>query len=412
MGNVLGLMTNRLRNRDLFQAFYNVAREEGFADLLIFTPAGVDLKRKRVNGYAVRDGELVKQTARYPAISYDIGFYSDPQTIAKVRQIKKTPALPFINYGLGNKWTIHKRLALFPKLRPHLIPTEPIRDARHAIQLLENNGTLILKPNSGKRGQGIIRLSKAGNTYLLEKDLDKLVVPSAAELARRLRKLLQTEQYLGQKWIDIYNKHGVPYDIRSLLQKDGQGQWRLVGLAVRQGANGKVTSGLADGGTPYPLLPYLQSQFGRKHSRYLYQRLTELSLYIPPCLEAAYRRPQADLGIDLAIDKTGHIYIIEVNIKPGKKSFQDVFELQRDDVIRLPVQYAGYCLRSGKPGQIPKAVLAALHSFEQKGEAEAAKALQFSRKPTAAREGQTLQEEKQPSFPNSSRASRQLKKTQ
>ncbi|UFJ39849.1 YheC/YheD family protein [Brevibacillus humidisoli] len=387
MGNVLGVMTNRLTNRALFQAFETVAREEGFDDVLIFTPAGVDVKRKRVSGYTVRNGELVKKAAGYPSISYDIGYYSSPQTIAQVRKIKSTPSLPFINYGLGNKWAIHKRLAIFSRLRPHLIPTEPIRNARQVIQLLEKNGTLMLKPINGKEGKGIIRLSKVGNTYLLEKELQKVVVPSATDLSKRIRTLLHKEQYIGQKWIDIYNQDGKAYDIRSLMQKDKQGEWRLVGMAVRQGASGKVTSNLMDGGTAYPVIPYLQAQFGRKHSRHLYQRLEELSLYIPPCLEAAYRRPQADLGIDLAVDKTGHIYIIEVNIKPGKLPFRDVFAIgNREDAIRLPVQYAGYCLRSGKQGKTPKALLAAVNSVKLEDEAV----------PTPAISSDSLVEEEKP----------------
>ncbi|MBO8165043.1 MAG: YheC/YheD family protein [Brevibacillus sp.] len=357
MENVLGVMTNRLTNRDLFRAFHAVATEEGFDDLLIFTPDGVDVKRKRISGYTVRNGELVKKVAGYPAISYDIGYYSHPRTVAQVRKIKQSPAIPFINYGLGNKWTIHRKLSMFSELRPHLIPTVPIRDTRHVRQLLEKYGTLMLKPINGKKGKGIVRLSKLGGGYLLEKEVQKIAVPTAAQLSRRVGSLLGKGKYIGQKWIDIHNREGIPFDIRSLVQKNRQGEWRLVGMAVRQGEKGKVTSNLMDGGTPYSVLPYLQNLFGKKQSRLLYEQLVKLSLAIPPCLELAYQRPQADLGIDLAIDKAGHLYIIEVNIKPGKLPLKDVIGLEkREDVIRLPVQYAGYCLRRGSRGTSPIAI--------------------------------------------------------
>ncbi len=348
MEHVLGVMTNRIKDPNSFLPYHRVSSEEGFDRVLVFRPEDVRIEKKMIKGYTYEDGEWTKVTVGYPTITYDIGYYAAQKTVSKVRKLKKLSSLPFVNYGLGTKWKIHQRLLTIPELHPHLIPTKLIESGKKALAMLEEYQTIVIKPINGKEGKGIVKLSANPAGFLWEEDLNKEELATPDEVEHRVNKLLQHGRYIGQKWINIKNKVGITYDIRSLMQKDGHGEWVLTGMAVRQGAEGKVTSNLMDGGKPFAVVPYLRTQFGKRQTRMIYEKLKSLSMAIPPHIEMAYQNRQAELGLDLAIDQAGGIYIIEINIKPGKIPFKEVFGIYTKEAsIRTPIQYASFLVENG-----------------------------------------------------------------
>ncbi|MGD8190759.1 YheC/YheD family protein [Brevibacillus ginsengisoli] len=348
--NILGVMASRVIHPDRFDPYDEVAREAGFDRVLVYRPEDVNLTTGKISGFVREQGSWNKRIMNAPPITFDIGYYHDPKVVGKVRQIKNTPSIAFLNYGLGNKWMIHQKLFPFETVRPHLIPTEVVVDGKQVMDWMERYGAVILKPINGKEGKGIVRLSKTGENgsggpYLLEEQMNKKPLADEQGAIHQIERILQSGRYIVQKWIPIVNREGLVYDVRSLVQKNQKGRWEITGLAARQGAAGKITSNLMDGGTAFELLPYLKHHFGKKKSRKLYQKIKELSLRIPGCLEEAYARRQADLGLDLAIDPEGEIYLIEVNVKPGKLPFRQVFGIHtKQDSIRQPIYYAASLL--------------------------------------------------------------------
>ncbi|MED4601859.1 hypothetical protein P9314_14260, partial [Paenibacillus validus] len=71
----------------------------------------------------------------------------------------------------------------------------------------------------------------------------------------------------------------------------------------------------------------------------------QLADTLPEVLESRHGR-LAELGIDFGVDTGGHIWMLEVNSKPGRS----IFTYLRDDKARLaavanPLRYADYLLR-------------------------------------------------------------------
>ncbi|GAA4708523.1 hypothetical protein GCM10023228_12000 [Brevibacillus fulvus] len=345
MQRIFGIMTHRIKDVRKFLPYYRVARSEGFDDVVVFTPSNLNLNRKTVVGYRLKKSVWLKQTSKLPAICYDIGYYSSPASISKVRAIKQHPSVPFITYGLGNKWKIHQQLSRFPELNSCLIPTQVCDSPQALLDMALQHATIIIKPINGKEGKGILRLRRFADKFLLEQNDQPSVLLDETGLANLFAARFRTNRYLMQKWIDIRNKQGTVYDVRVLMQKNGAGSWTIAGMAAREGGAGRITSNLMDGGTPHPLAAYLFEQFRKKRAKKIIKRLTRLSPIVCSRLEESYQRRQAELGLDWAIDAQGHVWLIEVNIKPGKIPFRSVFPFETiEDGIRLPIQYARYVL--------------------------------------------------------------------
>lgn len=270
-------MTNRIREPNKFVPYLEVAQKEGFDNVVVYTPGDLNIEREKVYGYVFEAGRWARKYTAFPSISYDIGYYSVPETIRKVCKIKQCKQIPFIGYGLGNKWMIHQHLSRFPELDPHLIPTTPVSGFSSIRSITDKYETIIIKPVNGKEGKGILRLRRDGTQYCLEEN-DQPDRYFSKNKANDIVQLLDKNQrYLAQKWIDIRNQEGHVYDIRSLMQKDGSGHWQIAGMAARQGGAGRITSNLMDGGTPFSLDDYLKKQFGKRRAKALREKLQQLS---------------------------------------------------------------------------------------------------------------------------------------
>jgi glutathione synthase/RimK-type ligase-like ATP-grasp enzyme len=342
-------MTHRVNKPEKFQPYYDVAKSEGFDNLVVFTPEDLDEKSQQICGYVFSDGKWVQKNMPYPDVAYDVGYYKEAKTIRQVSRIKEISQFRFIGYSLGNKWETHQRLLRYSDLQPHLIPTIKLEDASSLRTIADQFGNVIIKPVNGKEGKGIIRLQRAEQSYFWEENDKPKISFGKSDVTKLANALLDQREYLVQKWIDIRNRDGKAYDIRSLMQKDGNGKWKISGMAAREGKPGRITSNVSEGGTTYPADDYLKTEFGRRMGRKLKRKLEELSYRICHCIEESYQKPQAELGLDFALDREGNIWLIEVNTKPGKTPSRSVFALKTvQEAIRLPIQYARYLVRTEK----------------------------------------------------------------
>lgn len=345
---LLGLMTHRIIRPSSFSRYRKTAIKEGFDDLVLFTPFDVHLHSKRITGHKLREGHWQRILTPFPAIAHDIGYYGKPSTIAKVKQIKNTSPLPFISYSLGSKWTIQKHLMESPQLSPYLLPTRPFADVKSLLNMVEEHGTVMIKPLNGKGGKGILKLSRVGRHYRLRLSIhgtERTRICGYDTICAVLRKLRKQGKYIVQQWIDIRCPEGQVYDIRALVQKNDAGEWQLSAMGIRRGAKAKITSNITGGGTAHHVIPFLLKQFGEEETGRIHSILNEIAAYLPAYLEQSYRSRFAELGLDLAVDRAGHVWIIEVNIKPGKTIVAKLYGTKAANAsFRAPIRYAKYVL--------------------------------------------------------------------
>lgn len=347
MSEILGIMTHAIKNPDHFRRHARAAIGESFAGVLLYTPQGVDLHNKQIRGYLFRDGSWSKKNAAYPKINLDIGFYPS-SSLRKASKVKAHKELSFTAYGLGNKSKIQKHLVASSFLKPYLLPTERVQTSAQFTDFLEKHRSVMLKPINGWGGKGIIRVTLEKNRFQVEQNNKKTVRLPLSRLSSFLHGVLSRGgRHIMQKWIDIRNSEGSVYDIRALAQKNGEGKWQTTGTAVREGKRGVITSNIKSGGHAYDVERYLKKQFNNEKAEALTKSIAEVASYIPPYMEKSYNTRLSELGIDLAVDSSGRLWLLEVNIKPGKSIMKMVYGQNAwEQSFRLPFQNARHMLKA------------------------------------------------------------------
>jgi hypothetical protein len=325
MSDILGIMTHRIGHPGSFTRHAKSALAEKFSGILVYTPKDVNLTTRRITGYVYKGGGTWnKRTLPFPKINMDIGFYTGSQG-TRATLVKKVPAFPFTGYGIGNKIRIQKHLIASPVLRPYLLPTEQVKDPDGFIAFAKKYRSVMLKPINGWGGRDIVRVTLENGQFKVQSNNELTQRLSASGLRNFIRRALRKERHLMQQWIDIRNKQGVIYDIRALMLKKSEDNWQTAGIAVREAKRGRITSNLKSGGHAYEASAYLKKEFGDEKGEALAKSIRELAEYIPDFTEKSYKSRLCELGIDLAVDASGKLWLLEINIKPGKLIMRQLY---------------------------------------------------------------------------------------
>lgn len=324
MSDILGIMTHRIGHPGSFARHAKSALAEKFSGILVYTPNDVNLTTRRITGCVYNGGTWKRQTLPFPKINMDIGFYTGSQS-ARATRVKKAPSFPFTGYGIGNKIRIQKHLIASPVLKPYLLPTEQVKDPGGFIAFVKKYRSVMLKPINGWGGRGIVRVTLDNGQYKVQSNGEHAQIMSAPGLRAYIRGVLRKERHLMQQWIDIRNKRGIVFDIRALMLKRSEGIWQTTGIAVREARRGRITSNLKSGGHAYEASFYLKKEFGDEKGEALANQVRELAEYIPDFTEKSYRSRLCELGIDLAVDTAGKLWLLEINIKPGKMIMKQLY---------------------------------------------------------------------------------------
>ena len=121
-----------------------------------------------------------------------------------------------------------------------------------------------------------------------------------------------------QQGINLLTYDGRVVDIRTLMQKNGQGSWTINKVYSRVGRKGSIISNLASGGTAHTLNQVFTGYFDKKRIDELKQQIRDLSIKVCEAVEETSGHIFGEMGVDLGVDKSGHIWIIEVNSKPRR----------------------------------------------------------------------------------------------
>ncbi|RNB68642.1 YheC/YheD family protein [Brevibacillus panacihumi] len=320
--------------------------------VFVFSPRRVDFATRTVSGYEYRGGVWQSGTFPLPAFIYDRCFIGPSYRHYKpfVEKLQNDPAITFLGYGLSGKWQVQQILARSPKIAPFLPPTQ-IFSLAHLQETLGAHGSAIIKPVAGTHGVGVVRISQKNDGFEL-KGRNRGNQPFYrffkhwGGVKLFLSSFTAGRKFLVQPYLKLHTPEGIPFDVRVLVQKNGHGEWEVTGKAVRLGDPRSITSNLHGGGKAVPLSPFLARTYKPAMQERIEQQVNQLAVELPIFLEQSHGR-LVELGIDIGIDTSGHVWVIEVNSRPGR----NVFNLINDPVakrhsITQPVRYANYLMKS------------------------------------------------------------------
>ena len=217
----------------------------------------------------------------------------------------------------GDKWTIYRWLATRPEVAHFLPWTVPVDRVDQVPALVRRHLRLMLKRRSGFQGRGLLAVGAEGTGgYWVQRrdDPEPRRLGGDEELVAFLRNALGQHRYLAQQVVDLPAFEQRLMDLRVIVQRDGRGQWQCTGGAARFGKPGHIASNFVwEGGfgcSPVRGLR-LALNLDRRAARALWRDVQAAALRICQVLEG--HGQFGDLGLDMAVDRAGRIWLLEVN---------------------------------------------------------------------------------------------------
>jgi glutathione synthase/RimK-type ligase-like ATP-grasp enzyme len=332
--------------------FTEIAKRAKLYDIVVyrFSPLSIDPNTELVSGEQFHSEKQTWEKAKFPIprYIYDRCFYKNDERSKKskpiVQWLKNRPDTEFLGYGLPSKFDIYQVLANDFDLSAYTPATEKVTSAPEVIKSLLKHKQILLKPEFGSQGKGIIVLS-------LENGQIKLVTQHREHLFTKLfikpghfklwfQKLLEVQPYLLQPFLSLQNEENKPFDIRILLHKNKDGIWAECGRGVRIGQTGNIISNISGGSTICSYDEWKKALTSNQLTL-LESDLATILQQIPFLLEQQFGR-LFELGIDIGVAKDGSVWILDTNSKPGRKVVAQTSPEKQEDMYRAPLAYTRY----------------------------------------------------------------------
>lgn len=303
------------------------ARERG-ATLLLFHPSRIDFRQGRVHGYQLVDGVTglwQRKEERLPdAIYENVYVHLVVQGMTRhLREGARMRKIPFFNPVIFGKWTMHRFVERHPEcgiLVPETKRLESVSTVRDLAARF--GGTVYVKPIGGYGGRGVLRVRKEGPHWRVDCDRygDRKGLHqtfSDTSFAAFMKKSARRTPHIVQQQIPLLQLSGKrKVDFRVVVQRDGQGEWRLVGVVPKVTAPGGVVTNLVAGGTRGQW-DSIFADLGERGKNVNPQALERTGLALARKLSAVYPT-LGILGYDMGLDEAGRVWLIEVNPKPAR----------------------------------------------------------------------------------------------
>ncbi|WP_276351433.1 YheC/YheD family protein [Cohnella caldifontis] len=189
-------------------------------------------------------------------------------------------------------------------------------------RMINRYGTVIVKPNWGLGGAGVIKVSRrSSGKYLIHVGTNRRVFSSQTAALDFLRPYTSRKPYIVQRYISMCRVKGRPFDLRIMVQRKKGVPWTITGkLAKVAGPNRIITNTARSKGYVLPAISALTHTFSKSRSKAILNRMEQI------CLRAARKLGMAygirTYGFDMAVDRKGNTWVFEANEKPAIAFFK------------------------------------------------------------------------------------------
>ncbi|GIP38263.1 hypothetical protein J31TS4_15430 [Paenibacillus sp. J31TS4] len=315
-----------------------------------FTPADLDSEPRSVRGWSY-DGKWTRRTFPVPDVVYNRLTNRNIEKNDKVqtffRQVKAMHGASVFNERFLNKTEVFQALKPVAEVQAYLPESYPMRKLETLKAMCAKYATVFIKPTLGSLGKGIIRVNRTESGYHCHfnqpKGTSKQSFSSLAKLYAAISPRVKRAPYQIQQGLNLLEAGGRPMDFRAVVQKNGKGEWKVTSIVGRIAGPGNFVSNIARGGT----LATVPDAIGRSRlpagiRTTVPKRLDEAATAIAVHLDQQLPEHFGEMGVDLAVDTTGRVWLLEVNSKPSK---EDNTALQPDKIrpsVRRVLQYAQF----------------------------------------------------------------------
>jgi glutathione synthase/RimK-type ligase-like ATP-grasp enzyme len=281
-------------------------------------------EKESVTGWYYANNKWKKEEFPLPQVIYNrIGSrkIENTSTFTELKQKMVKKNIFLFNQTFLNKWDVHTALQGSKQLSVHLPHTHLFEGPLTLKTMVEKYNVVFIKPIHGSLGRGIYRIQKIPQGFQsqyttlngqIHKHFTKL-----SQLYSYLSKRVNPKKHIIQEGIPILHYTGRPIDFRALMQKNYQGEWAVTSMVGRMGPENRFVSNIARGGELSKVIGILSS-CSIPQPKKVKQQLIQVARKVCEEVERANEGHFGELGVDLAITRTGNIYLLEVNSKPSK----------------------------------------------------------------------------------------------
>lgn len=357
IGPVIGVMLNRITNTPgrrfgIITAFCreltDACRNEG-ALVYFFTPDDIRSTDNTIDGWAMGPPEY---HSSFPVP--DVIYNRLPS-----RKLDNEPGLQQFLKSAKSQWHTSifnekylDKTEVFKALRNHEGSTRYLPES-HACQSLAQLKSMctkyrvvFLKPITGSLGKGILRISRTRSGYQVSSSsvvgVTKQEYTSLSSLASAISGKMRAGKFQIQQGLNLIEVGGRPVDFRALVQKNISNRWKVTSIVARTAGNNRFVSNVAQGGTVGTVGQTVNKSNMHGNKKGVSTRLQKAALTIVSGIDMNIPYHFGELGIDLALDQDGRVWLLEVNSKPSKNDSSILTESAIRPSVRQVVQYARY----------------------------------------------------------------------
>ncbi|SEM96674.1 YheC/YheD family protein [Lihuaxuella thermophila] len=316
----------------------------------VFSPKEINWKTRTVPGWSIgADGRWHRSVQPLPSLIYDRCYYLDSRVYLSykpyVQRIIQDPRIRLLGRALGGKHQTYEILKKSAEIQPFLPVTIRYQSPQDVIRFLHEHSSVLIKPNGGSHGRGVVAITRLARGFEVRgrsksNQAFQVVIKNEDQLKHWVQTFIQDTRYIIQPFLKLHTPDQRPFDLRILVQKNERKEWETTGMALRIGRVDSITSNLHGGGQAASLRPFLDQNYPRNLVPDILKKIETVSSVVPPYIEK-HHGPLVELGLDLGIDRQGHVWLLEVNSKPGRSVFLKTGELEiRRRAVRLPILYA------------------------------------------------------------------------
>lgn len=219
---------------------------------------------------------------------------------------------------VGSKWRKTSAILKNSYLAAHV--PETLRMTKVSLLNSLNRYEMVyVKPEHGSYGNGVMRVERLPDGYRYQSGEKIHQFKEYAPFYRSIVKQMKGKRYLVQKGIHLLKHQGRRFDLRVMVQFSPNRVWETTGIIGRVAAKHKIVTNYHNGGRIVSASTLL-----REHTSDLNGKLRELEqLGVKAGLAMQKAFPGVYvIGLDVAMDKKLHPWILEVNTSPDPYIFR------------------------------------------------------------------------------------------
>lgn len=338
LGPFVGIVTDRIHHNHFgtIQAFLEELQAYGNERHILVYPFHFEnLHRDYVDGYiySLANNNWIKTNLPVPHVVHNRIHSRLIERSEKAKhffeELNKAK-IPYFNERFLNKWHVYEALSGHEHLLPYLPETKLLNGRKTFEEMVNKHDLLFLKPVHGSQGKNIFKVEPKEENFLLDYstfsgEIEK-EYPTMQLLYEAIQPRLQKQRYIIQQGIPLlaYEEER-PLDFRLLCHRISETDWGVTSTVARVSSKNEFVSNLSRGGELFKIDKALVGHFDKKTILQINQLLKEIAIEAALIIDNHADGIYGEFGIDLAIDKEGKPWIIEINTKPSKNQDPEGF---------------------------------------------------------------------------------------